>query len=81
MSHGYGSGNLHSGGPFGNPAAEAAFTGAGPVAPPSAGASNGNFYGAEVSADPFAFLSSSIGGLSVSDDVRRNGANTTKSPV
>jgi hypothetical protein len=80
MNHGYGSANPAHAGAFGNPAAEAAFTSAGPVAPPSAGASNGNFYGQDVG-DPFAFLSAGLGSLSVNDDGRRNGANPNKSPA
>jgi hypothetical protein len=31
--------------------------------------------------DPFAFLSAGLGGLSMNDDSRRNGANSNKSPA
>jgi len=60
---------------FGHPAAQAAFTGAENQIQP-AGNQNG-FYGSEQGADPFAFLSAGLGGLSVSDEnqvpARRNG--------
>ena len=95
MGGGYGSNApSHSGGAFGNPAAEAAFTSAG-MGGPSGHASNGGFYGHqqqqpqqqqqqqqhEGGSDPFAFLSSGLGGLTMNDDGRRNGANTNKSPA
>lgn len=65
---------------FGNPAAQAAFTGA-DNPPPSAGGHHNGFYSNE-GPDPFAFLNSGLGGLSINDDQsRRNGnANQTKSP-
>jgi Zn-finger in Ran binding protein and others len=64
---------------FGNPAAQAAFTGADNQLP-STGGHNG-FYNNE-GAGPLAFLNSALGGLSIGDDQsRRNGnANTAKSP-
>lgn len=83
MNPAYGSGNAsHSAASFGNPAAQAAFTGA-DHGPQSIGASNGPFYGNDASADPFAFLSTSLGGLAVGDDPhgRRNGATSNKSPA
>lgn len=86
MSSGYGQG--HSGGPFDSRAAEAAFSSAGNRPPSGAqnGASGygGNTYGGGMdgSSDPFAFLSSGLGGLSMNDDSsRRNGAKPNKSPV
>ena len=87
MSGGYGQSGLgHSGGSFDSRAAEAAFTSAGSGAPPSTGASNGaygNAYsGIDGASDPFAFLTTGLGGLSMSDDARRNGnANSNKSPA
>jgi hypothetical protein len=83
LNHAYGSTTAsHAAASFGNPAAQAAFTGADHV-PPSIGASNGNFYGVDVTPDPFAFLGAGLGGLSVSDDshARRNGAASNKSPA
>ncbi|KAL2760610.1 hypothetical protein ACRALDRAFT_2024554 [Sodiomyces alcalophilus JCM 7366] len=71
----------HSAGPFDSRAAEAAFQSAS-NGPASAGPSN-NFY-AQHESDPFAFLSSGIGGLSVSGgDARQNGgaAPPSKSPA
>jgi hypothetical protein len=82
MTPGYGSTNAsHGAASFANPAAQAAFTGADHTS--STSASNGNFYGNEGSSDPFAFLSTGLGGLTVSDDAhsRRNGAGANKSPV
>lgn len=87
MGAGYGQG--HSGGPFDSRAAEAAFTSAGNGPSPSTGAQNGSSaysgtaaYGSmDGNSDPFAFLSSGLGGLSMNDDSRRNGANSNKSPV
>lgn len=75
----------HAAGPFDSRAAEAAFQSAtnGPV---SAGTSN-NFYnnnGGNGENDPFAFLSSGMGGLSVSgNDARQNGSSAppSKSPA
>lgn len=70
----------HSAGPFDSRAAEAAFQSA-QNGPASAGPSN-NFYSAG-DPDPFAFLSSGIGGLSVSggDGRQNNGAAPSKSPA
>ena len=89
MSSGYGQG--HSGGPFDSRAAEAAFSSAGNGPPPSTGTQNGSSIGYSGAAnyggpmdgnnDPFAFLSSGLGGLSMNDDSRRNGANSNKSPA
>ena len=69
---------------FGNPAAQAAFTGADHVPQPVGASTNDNFYGGnESSADPFAFLSSGLGQLTVNEDPhsRRNGAANKQSPV
>ncbi len=82
MTPGYGSTNTsHAAASFANPATQAAFTGADHAS--STSASNGNFYGNDGSNDPFAFLSSGLGGLTVSDDAhsRRNGAGASKSPA
>lgn len=71
----------HSAGPFDSRAAEAAFQSAG-NGPASAGPGPNNFYQNE--SDPFAFLSSGIGSLSVnSGDARQNGgaAPPSKSPA
>lgn len=71
----------HSAGPFDSRAAEAAFQSAG-NGPASAGPGN-NFYSQNES-DPFAFLASGIGGLSVSgQDARQNGGSApqSKSPA
>ena len=70
----------HSAGPFDSRAAEAAFQSA-QNGPASAGPSN-NFYNPGEN-DPFAFLSSGMGGLSVSGgDPRQNGgAANSKSPA
>ncbi|KAI1328750.1 hypothetical protein F5Y16DRAFT_409514 [Xylariaceae sp. FL0255] len=78
----------HSAGPFDSRAVETAFQSAG-NGPASAGPTNNNnnnnnFYaGGPAENDPFAFLSSGIGGLSVSGgDARQNGgAAPSKSPV
>ncbi|KAJ5992117.1 hypothetical protein N7451_007841 [Penicillium sp. IBT 35674x] len=83
VNSGYGSSSTsHSAASFANPATQAAFTGA-DHGVPSTSASNGAFYGTEGSSDPFAFLSSGLGGLTVSDDPhsRRNGAGANKSPA
>lgn len=88
MNAGYGQGSGHGGGPFDSRSAEAAFTSAGNGLS-NQGAPNGSAYGAGVygamdgtTPDPFGFLSSGLGGLSMSDDqARRNGANTNKSPA
>ncbi|ORY71294.1 uncharacterized protein BCR38DRAFT_404398 [Pseudomassariella vexata] len=71
----------HSAGPFDSRAAEAAFQSAG-NGPASAGPSN-NFYSSQSDSDPFAFLSSGMGGLTVSGgDARQNGAGApSKSPA
>jgi hypothetical protein len=82
MNAGYGSANTsHSAASFANPATQAAFTGADHAS--STSVSNGAFYGADGSNDPFAFLSTGLGGLSVGDDAhpRRNGAGASKSPA
>ena len=87
MGTGYGQG--HSSGPFDSRAAEAAFTSAGNGPSPSTSAQNGSsaysgtatYGGIDGNSDPFAFLSSGLGGLSMNDDSRRNGANSNKSPV
>ncbi|KAH8702019.1 RNA binding protein [Talaromyces proteolyticus] len=82
MNAGYGSANTsHSAASFGNPATQAAFTGADHG--PHSSASNGNLYANDGSNDPFAFLSSGLGGLTVNDDGhgRRNGASANKSPA
>jgi hypothetical protein len=67
--------------PFDSRAAEAAFSSAGNQMPSSGPSfSNGNFSEGP-SADPFHFLSTGLGGLSMSGDDRRNGPNSsTKSP-
>ncbi|KAI9933067.1 hypothetical protein MW887_007538 [Aspergillus wentii] len=82
MNAGYGSTNTsHSAAAsFANPATQAAFTGADHG---TSSASNGAFYGNDGSSDPFAFLSTGLGGLTVSDDghPRRNGAGANKSPA
>ncbi|KAL8781063.1 MAG: hypothetical protein Q9203_001247 [Teloschistes exilis] len=87
MGAGYGQGSGgHSGGPFDSRSAEAAFSAASNGPPLSAGAANGSNYGAanyggmDGGPDPFAFLSTGLGGLSMNDDNRRNGANSNKSP-
>lgn len=83
VNSGYGSSSTsHSAASFANPATQAAFTGA-DHGVPSTSASNGAFYGSEAANDPFAFLSSGLGGLTVSDDAhsRRNGAGSNKSPA
>lgn len=82
MNAGYGSANTsHSAAAFANPAAQAAFTGADHATPASA--SNGGFYTTDGASDPFAFLSTGLGGLTVADDAhaRRNGAGSNKSPA
>lgn len=75
----------HSSGPFDSRAAEAAFAAAG-NGTQSNNASNGASYGAgyggtNTGEDPFAFLSSGLGSLSMNEESRRNGANTNKSPT
>ena len=70
-----------SAGSFDSRAAEAAFSNAGPASA-STGPTNG-FYSSN-SDDPFAFLSSGLGGLTMNDDSRRerlNGERTNKSPA
>lgn len=77
-------GGSHSAGPFDSRAAEAAFQSAsnGPV---SAGGSNNFYSNNQGESDPFAFLSSGIGNLSMgnSGDARQNGAAAppNKSPA
>ncbi|SZE99997.1 unnamed protein product [Blumeria hordei] len=76
-------GGSHSAGPFDSRAAEAAFQSAS-NGPASAGASN--LYNQQVDADPFAFLSTGIGNLTMnSGDARQNGgpqlAAPSKSPA
>lgn len=86
MSAGYG--QSQSGGPFDSRAAEAAFSSAGNGPSSSTSAPNGSlgysgttYTNMDGNPDPFAFLSSGLGGLSMNDDSRRNGANSNKSPV
>lgn len=72
----------HSAGPFDSRAAEAAFQSAG-NGPASAGPGS-NFYSQTESSDPFGFLASGIGSLSVSgQDARQNGGSAppSKSPA
>ena len=82
MTPGYASSTMsHSS--FGHPSAQAAFTGAENQSQ-SAGPQNG-FYGNEQGQDPFAFLSTGMGGLTVNDENQRpsrngNGAPSNKSP-
>lgn len=83
MNPGYASSNMsHSS--FGHPAAQAAFSGAADT-PNQGPAPHNGFYGNEQGADPFAFLSAGLGGLSVNDEnqgSRRNGnAQSAKSPA
>ena len=85
MTPGYASANMsqHS---FG-PAAQAAFSGAADTNPGAGGPPQNGFYGNEQNADPFAFLSAGMGGLSVGDEnqnsnSRRNGGpQSAKSPA
>ena len=83
MTPGYASSTMsqHS---FG-PAAQAAFSGAADTNPGAGGPPQNGFYGNEQNADPFAFLSAGIGGLSVNDEnqnPRRNGGpQSAKSPA
>ena len=68
----------HSAGPFDSRAAEAAFQSAS-NGPASAGPSN--FYSNQNESDPFAFLSSSLGGMNLSSgDVRQNGGAQLSAP-
>lgn len=78
----YGSNVSHSTTSFANPAAQAAF-GVANHSAVSPSVSNGNFYSNGGSSDPFAFLSSGLGALTVADDAhsRRNGSNANKSPA
>jgi inhibitor of KinA sporulation pathway (predicted exonuclease) len=83
-NQGFGSGPSHPAGPFDSRAAEAAFQSA-TNGPAATGPSN-NFYNnsGNNEADPFAFLSSGMGGLSVSGgDPRQNGGSAppSKSPA
>jgi hypothetical protein len=82
-----GSGVGGAGGPFDSRAAEAAFSNAGhgpapaggPGQAPGGGQGNG-FYSSH-SDDPFAFLSTGLGGLSMNEETRRNGERANKSPA
>lgn len=74
----------HSAGPFDSRAAEAAFSSA-TNGPASAGPSNNYNYPGD-SSDPFAFLSTNLGNLSMSGDARQNGGSAqlsapSKSPA
>jgi hypothetical protein len=64
-------GSMHST-PFDSRAAEAAFSSADPY--PNQGAPNGG-------GDPFSFLSSNFGGLSMNDDRRNVSNSANKSPA
>jgi len=68
-------GGMHGPG-FDSRAAEAAFSSAGPQSGPGASFSNGGYADGP---DPFSFLSSAIGGLSMNDEPRRN-TGAGKSP-
>ncbi|KAI1850810.1 hypothetical protein JX265_013373 [Neoarthrinium moseri] len=68
----------HSAGGFDSRAAEAAFQSAN-NGPASAGPSN-NYFNSQSENDPFAFLSSGIGNLSVSGDARQNGSGAGGPP-
>ncbi|KAF2201054.1 RNA binding protein [Delitschia confertaspora ATCC 74209] len=76
----YGPNNGMHSTPFDSRSAEAAFTSAG-QAPASAGAgfSNGGFDNSHN--DPFSFLSTGLGGLSMNDDRRNAGNASSKSPA
>ena len=82
-----GSGNGGVGGPFDSRAAEAAFSNAGHGAAPSGHQSHnqiqgqGNGFYSSHSDDPFAFLSTGLGGLSMNEESRRNGERANKSPA
>lgn len=81
-----GSGAGGAGGPFDSRAAEAAFSNAGHGPSPSGagqpqGPGQGNGFYSSHSDDPFAFLSSGLGGLSMNDESRRNGERANKSPA
>lgn len=71
------SSGAHSAGPFDSRAAEAAFQSAS-NGPASAGPSN-NFYNQQNQgeSDPFAFLSTGIGAMSMSQDARQNGGSNS----
>jgi hypothetical protein len=76
-------GGSHSAGPFDSRAAEAAFQSA-TNGPASAGPGNNFYNNQQGESDPFAFLSSGIGGLSMgSGDARQNGGSAppSKSPA
>lgn len=69
---------------FGNPAAQAAFAGAADTQ--LQGQGQNGFYGQEPGADPFAFLSGGLGGMSINDEPQgvprgRSNGQTTKSPA
>lgn len=71
--------SAHSAGPFDSRAAEQAFQNAG-NGPASAGPSN-HYYSNQGESDPFAFLSSGIGNLSMnSGDARQNGSSQLSAP-
>ncbi|KAJ9640018.1 Asparagine-rich protein (ARP protein) [Coniosporium apollinis] len=73
------SGGMHSTG-FDSRAAEAAFSSAGQPQSAGAGYANGGF--SDGHSDPFSFLSTGLGGLSMGDDSRRNAGNaSSKSPA
>ena len=84
MTPGYAPGNMsqHS---FG-PAAQAAFSGAADHGAASGNTPQNGFYGNEQTPDPFAFLSSGMGNLSVGNDENQNprrngGPQNAKSPA
>lgn len=79
MSAQYGHGGAHHTlGHFDSRAAEAAFSSAGHgMSTGGPGFSNGGMYAQDGQSDPFSFLSSGLGGLSMSDDARRNGAGAS----
>lgn len=81
MNPGYASSTVsHSS--FSHPAAQAAFTGAADTQ--LQGQGQNGFYGEQQGADPFAFLSTGLGGMNINDDnqnSRRNGQSSAKSPA
>ncbi|EFE44552.1 hypothetical protein TRV_00689, partial [Trichophyton verrucosum HKI 0517] len=85
MNHGgYGSTSAsQSVASFGNPATQAAFTAADHTPQPVGTSNGGGFYSGDGASDPFAFLSTGLGGLTVGDEPhgRRNGASANKSPA
>ena len=84
---GSGNGGVGVGGPFDSRAAEAAFSNAGHGPAPSGHQSHnqsqgqGNGFYSSHSDDPFAFLSTGLGGLSINEESRRNGERANKSPA